>query len=295
MFGFIRPVKGELRVKEAERFQQVYCGLCHEIQDSYGRFYTWFLSYDMTFYALMLGCNGGGTATPVCKKKCIASPVCGKNCCPSCEALAGAADISVLLSYHKLRDTVQDSKGIKRLMARLLCFFGRHGYRRAQGKCPSQDEKMREALADLQSLERENCDSMDRAADASARLTAAMVPETGDTLERVRYQMFYHIGRWLYLLDAAADIGEDMQDGNYNPVVLRYGLTEPTLTPVKETLTNTLERSLVEVCMAFDLLTPMQDEELLRNIIFLGMPVATKQVMDGAYQTNGGWGKHGSL
>ena len=53
MFGFIRPVKAELRVKEADRFQQVYCGLCHAIRAEYGRFYTLFLSYDMTFFALV--------------------------------------------------------------------------------------------------------------------------------------------------------------------------------------------------------------------------------------------------
>ncbi|RGC58099.1 hypothetical protein DXA92_06340 [Agathobaculum butyriciproducens] len=55
MFGFIRPVKAELRVKEADRFQQVYCGLCHAIRAEYGRFYTLFLSYDMTFFALVAG------------------------------------------------------------------------------------------------------------------------------------------------------------------------------------------------------------------------------------------------
>ena len=62
MFGFIRPVKPELRVKEADRFQQVYCGLCHAIRARYGRFYTFFLSYDMTFFALVAGC--GEQTTP---------------------------------------------------------------------------------------------------------------------------------------------------------------------------------------------------------------------------------------
>ena len=55
MFGFIRPVKPELRVREVDRFQAVYCGLCHEIKRRYGRMQTWFLSYDMTFLALVLG------------------------------------------------------------------------------------------------------------------------------------------------------------------------------------------------------------------------------------------------
>ena len=50
MFGFIRPYKPELRVREVNRFQAVYCGLCHEIKDRYGRLQTYFLSYDMTFF-----------------------------------------------------------------------------------------------------------------------------------------------------------------------------------------------------------------------------------------------------
>ena len=67
MFGFIRPVKVELRVKEADRFQQVYCGLCHAIRAEYGRFYTLFLSYDMTFFALVAGSEEAYSAPPFIK------------------------------------------------------------------------------------------------------------------------------------------------------------------------------------------------------------------------------------
>lgn len=52
-------------------------------------------------------------------------------------------------------------------------------------------------------------------------MTEAVVPRTGDARERVLRQMFYHIGRWVYLLDAAQDVKEDMEQDNYNPVVLR--------------------------------------------------------------------------
>ncbi len=47
--------------------------------------------------------------------------------------------------------------------------------------------------------------------------------------------------------------------------------------------------------MAFDLLSPRRDADLIRNIIFLGMPTVTRQVLNGTYQTNEGRGKHGSL
>ena len=150
-------------------------------------------------------------------------------------------------------------------------------------------------LADLQTLERERCASMDRAADASARMTEAAVPRTGDARERVLRQMLYHIGRWVYLLDAAQDVKEDMEQDNYNPVVLRYELRTPDITEIKQPLERTLERSLADICMAFDLLDAKRDADLIRNIIFLGMPLVTRQVLDGTYQTNGGWGRHGSL
>ena len=294
MFGFIRPVKPELRVKEADRFQQVYCGLCHAIRARYGRFYTFFLSYDMTFFALVAGCDAAETAPP-CRKRCDAHPLTKRACAQSDAALELAADVSVLLTYHKLRDSLADEKGPKRALAAVLCRLGRRGYEKARSRLPEEDAEMVEALAELQALEREKCASMDRAADASARMTAAVVPRTGDACERVLRQMFYHIGRWVYLLDAAQDVGEDLEQDNYNPVVLRYGLRTPGLTEIREPLERTLERSLADICMAFDLLDVRRDADLIRNIIFLGMPLATKQVLDGTYQTNGGWGRHGSL
>ena len=67
-------VKSELRVREADRFQQVYCGLCHAIRARYGRFYTLFLSYDMTFFVLVAGAERRGTPPP-CRKRCDAHPL----------------------------------------------------------------------------------------------------------------------------------------------------------------------------------------------------------------------------
>lgn len=294
MFGFIRPVRPELRVKEADRFQQIYCGLCHAIRARYGRFYTLFLSYDMTFYALVIGSGEAQTAPP-CRKRCDAHPLTRRDCAQPDAALERAADVSVLLTYHKFRDSLADEKGPKHALAWLLCRMGRRAYERARARLPEADAEMVQALENLQQLERAKCDSMDRAADASARLTAAAVPHTGDDRERVLRQMFYHIGRWIYLLDAAQDVAEDLEQENYNPVVLRYGLHTPDLTEIRQPLERTLERSLADICMAFDLLDIRRDADLIRNIIFLGMPLVTKQVLDGTYQTNGGWGKHGSL
>ena len=48
---------------------------------------------------------------------------------------------------------------------------------------------------------------------------------------RVLEQILYHLGRWVYLVDAADDLKKDAASGNYNPVALRYGLKDGVWTP----------------------------------------------------------------
>ena len=36
MYGYVRPCKPELRIKEWERYQAAYCGLCHTLKKRYG-------------------------------------------------------------------------------------------------------------------------------------------------------------------------------------------------------------------------------------------------------------------
>ena len=79
------------------------------------------------------------------------------------------------------------------------------------------------------------------------------------------------------------------------------GITENELTlrsnseEINEQLERTLERSLADICAAFDLLGAQRDAGLIENIIWLGLPTVTRQVLDGTYHMNGGQMRHGSL
>ena len=68
---------------------------------------------------------------------------------------------------------------------------------------------------------------MDRAADSFAVLLSSAAEELTDPVRRrIMEQILYHLGRWIYLIDAADDLKKDAESGNYNPVALRYGLTD---------------------------------------------------------------------
>lgn len=81
---------------------------------------------------------------------------------------------------------------------------------------------------------------MDRAADTFARLLQSAAP-VDDPRHRVLEQLLYHLGRWIYLIDARDDLAEDLADGRYNPVAARFG-PEGDDGLLKQTLDASLDR-----------------------------------------------------
>ncbi len=292
MFGFVRPLRGELKVREWERFQSVYCGLCHTIRSHYGLLQTVMHSYDCTYLALVLCAleEEGGS----CKKRCIMHPLRRRTCAAESNGMRRAAAVSVILTWHKLEDTVHDEHGLKRLGARALQFLLRRGYRRAARDLPGFDTRTRACLDELGQLERQKTASLDRPADAFARiLRAAVADYSADS--RILEEMFYHTGRWIYLIDACDDVAEDFGSGNYNPVILRWQLTQPSVEPVKEAMNHTLLQSLAASYHAYVLLRPYRDAGIIENILCQGLPEVTRQVLDGTFTNHGGKNRHGSL
>ena len=111
-----------------------------------------------------------------------------------------------------------------------LLALGR-AYRKARARRPGFDERTRTHLEELARLEGERCPSMDRAADAFAVLLAGAAEEEPDPVRRrVLEQLLYHLGRWIYLVDAADDLKKDVKSGSYNPLVYRFHAEGGTLT-----------------------------------------------------------------
>ena len=294
MFGFIRPLRGELKVCEWERFQSVYCGLCHSIRKRYGLLQTALLSYDCTYLALVLDAIQPECAT--CRRRCIMHPIRRRSCASETPGIRHAAAVSVILNWHKLQDTIDDERGWRRLGARVLRLLLYRGYRKARRDNPEFDRAAAEQLQRLDAIQRERTASLDIPADTFANLLRAAVPQERTEDGRILGELFYHTGRWIYLIDACDDLAEDFAAGNYNPVRLRYQLTKPDLSPHRETLNHTLLQSLAASYHAYILLKIQKDSGILENILCQGLPEVTRQVLNGTFdQAIGGKNRHGSL
>ena len=227
MFGYIFPLAGELKVKEFERFKSAYCGLCHAMGRRCGLKARFLLNYDFAFLAMLLDYEPCASGDQMCR--CIASPFRRKRVCAATDGFEIAADTSVILSFWKLRDTVQDESFFKSLGARLLSLLLRPAYRKAAKRHEAFDAAVCQCLSELGRLEQERCSSLDKTADTFARLLQAAGAESQIGQRRPVEQILYHIGRWIYLADAYDDLEEDFKRGRYNPLINRFSLVTPQL------------------------------------------------------------------
>lgn len=274
----------DLPPEETERFRRAYCGLCHTLGRRYGSAARFILNYDFTYLAILLS---EGEKKEVHSARCIASPIQKRDYQEPDGAMELAADESVILAYWQARDGVADHDWLHGLKYRGISAILGPAYRRAAGLRPAFDEAVRRQLALLGQMETEDCASMDRAADAFAALLSSAAGEVDDPVRRrVLEQLLYHLGRWVYLVDAADDLKKDAASGNYNPVALRFGLTDGTWTPeARREFAATLDHSVHMMTTAFELWNFGVWTPLLETTLYTGLFRVGKAVLDGTFQT----------
>lgn len=280
MFGYVRPARPELKVREWEAYQSAYCGLCHTLGRRYGLYPRLFLNYDFVFLAMLLSPAAERPATE--RRRCIACPHKKKCVLSENEGMDIAADESVVLIYHQLRDTARDGGFWKGLAARVLSFLMRPAYRKAAGYRPDFDRAVRENLERLVELEQNRCPSLDEPADTFALLLKAAAPTTGDDArDRAMDQLLYHVGRWIYLVDAWDDLEKDRKEAQYNPLPLRWPDGPEKHAPE---MRRTLEGSLDLAISAYNLMEFGCWGPILGNILCIGLPAVEEAVFRGMWK-----------
>ena len=288
MFGYVRPLTGELKVCELERFRSCYCSLCHALERDYGLPARFILNYDFVFLAMLLW-QPDAEPQAACRR-CAVHPL-HKTCIwQDCTALSCAAGCSVILAWWKLRDNRADGRFFQRLKAGAAMLALRRAYRRAKRAYPAFDGRVRQLLGELAALEKAGETSIDRVADKFAQLLAALADYAPDAQQtRVCRQLLYHLGRWIYLADAADDLVQDARTGAYNALAAHFECSDGRLNDAqKELVRATLVHSSNQCVVACALLPQTRWTPVIRNILYLGLPDVCGRVLSGTYHSRGG-------
>ena len=226
MFGYVTPLKPELKIREYEMFRGYYCGVCMHIKDTFGNLPRLTLNYDMAFLGLLLDALHNETPK-IDFKRCMAHPLKKKPMIIDNKALEYTAAMNVSLVYYKLIDDVNDDKSIKSKLESTALSPYKRKFNRNVTKVNDIIEENLNLLSNLE--ENKNFESIDEISHPFSLIVAKILelyPENfeGDC-ENIRYALYdlgYALGKWIYLIDALDDLKEDMEKNKFNPINFLY-------------------------------------------------------------------------
>ena len=268
MFGYLQIEKEELLVKEFETYKAIYCGLCKQMGKDYSFWTRVTLSYDCTFYAMLLmslnsSCSGFRRGRCTCNPLKSCNFAYSKN-----DDYSKAAAFSIITVYYKIIDDINDSGFFKSLLFRMAKPFISHQRKKAKKRYPRIDEYVGDMMQRQAEIEKDKNSSVDISADPTAVMLGKILAEDGkDEIEsRVLYEFGYNLGRWIYLIDAADDIEKDMKSHNFNPFVENDTKADSDLICV------TLNQCLARAYDAYILLDIKPFKGILDNMMLRGFP-----------------------
>ena len=260
MFGFVTASCKELTKEQSDRYGGVYCGICRQIRDSASQGARVGLSYDMAFLALLLTSlyEPEETSGPL---HCAAHPFRKRDWVDN-EFIRYAADMNVALAYYKaMDDWFDDRNPAAKIMANV---FGKTMPSLLK-MYPRQCGAIESCIGELSALEADNCPNPDETANTFGRLMGELLVYREDIWSPILRDLGRHLGRFIYLADAAVDYRADKKKNKYNPfLAMGTGEDWPRW---EEYLVQAMGRCTHE----FEKLPLVQDKALLDNILYSGV------------------------
>lgn len=259
------------------------------------------------------------TVCRIRREHCIAHPL-QKKVVLEEAAVDYAADVLLLLAYYKMEDDRRDEGGVKAITVER---FLRSARRKIATTRPELATEVATQIKRQTALENAHCASVDEAADPTGKIMSAVLQEgqrslladsaaskergtsgtakiaadcatsvagnKTDAKQRVLEQLGYQMGRWIYLVDAADDLTEDLATGDYNPFAYRFEdrLEELPASADQEDFSraihNDVERILLSCTKgigdALALLELRRNQAIIENVVYLGMLRQTDRVL----------------
>lgn len=292
MFGYIRPLKSEMLIKEYDAYKAVYCQLCRVMGDSLGIGTRFTLSYDAAFYSLVsLGING--SKVTLNEKKCTCNPL--KKCkflCSNGEEYQKAAALSVIMTYHKFLDNIDDDNFLKSIGSRVFLPYMKRKYKKAKKSYPFIAEVIQNAMDEQKIAETAAEISLDACCQPTAQMLSLLFEELGKgdaALSIVLKEFGYFLGRWVYLMDAADDLQSDLKSKSFNPLIStlnlqsfignKEGLSKEERDKADTYCNEALNANLAMMIPAVNLLNFSGFTAIVENIVFKGLPQIQKEIL----------------
>lgn len=220
MFGYVIPDKPNMFMKDYSLYRAHYCGLCKAIGERCGETMRFLTNYDVTFLSLLVRGVRGDKAN-IKSEGCILSPLKKKPVLKNDALLERIVDVNTLLAHYKCVDDVNDDRSFSKKFID-GAVIKRH-YRRAEKRESELAALMARYFKEQSELEKANEQSVDKVAHPFGVILKETVKSlSGESYTESLGELSYHLGRFVYILDAIDDVESDFKKKEYNPFLVGY-------------------------------------------------------------------------
>jgi len=211
MFGYLVTNNEILNKEQKELYQKYYCGLCHCLHEKYGNVGRMSLTYDFTFMTILLS-DIKKVGENTIKENCPIHPIVKQELVFN-QYSQYFADMNIYISYYKYLDDVNDDKSIS---AKIVTKKLEQYLLEIEYKYPKITSFIKEKLAYISNLEKDNILNPDLGSNAFGEIMATIL----NVIKNEDLKCFgFHLGRFIYLVDAVIDLEKDIKTKSYNPLI----------------------------------------------------------------------------
>ena len=279
MLGYVKAFKPEMKMKDYELYKGIYCSLCRALGRNYSPIAQLFLSYDFAFAAVLrLAAMQNGCS--FVRKSCPYNPA--KKCmiCRSREELDFCSHAIIITVFYKVLDNMHDGGFKSKLIAYFLYPIVFLMHKKAKRLAPDVDKIIGESMKIQAETEKKKAVGIDEAAHPSADALGKIFSLGFDgERKNALYSLGYMVGRYVYILDAADDLEEDLKNGSFNPFAEEYCEIKDKQEEFIQRVTGMLNLTQSNALDALDSVDKKRFEDILENIVLEGLDFSTERVL----------------
>ena len=256
MFGYLVYNDSQMSEEDRKIYQDCYCGLCNRLHFLHGNIGRNTLSYDLTFVNLLLTAVHSPEIHSG-QERCLIHPFKQHDYTYS-DITDYCADMNVLLSYYHFLDDYHDDNNRNALkIAEKL----KPQFEEICRRYPAKTDLIRECLDEITDMESHNVLNPDPPANRFGRLMASLFEYADTPFKEKLQETGFHLGRFIYLMDAYMDFRDDLKKERYNPLVLLN----------LEEVPDILENIMAQCTLAYEQLPATEYKSILDNVLYSGV------------------------
>ncbi|MGN1398706.1 MAG: DUF5685 family protein [Erysipelotrichaceae bacterium] len=257
MFGYLTANLEILTQQQKDKYKGYYCGLCESLENDFSSFARNTLTYDLTFGCILLNSLNNSADCITTYKNCPLHPF-KKQLMITTDYNSYFSYMNMYLTYYKLLDDINDdnslrAKGNAKKIKKYVEII--------EEKYPYVTSIIKQQLLIMAQAEKENVTNCDVCSNCFGIIIAEILSFITENSKEDLKNFGYHLGKFIYLMDAVIDLKKDIKKQRYNPLVFYSDIN------YYEILMMVME----DVDFYYQKLALKQDKDIIDNVIYSGI------------------------